>query len=335
MNICVLGAGAWGTALTLHLARLGQHRVTLCPRRMEHALELASKRENADYLPGFSWGPDVQVGCEFKPALMEADLVILACPMKGLRTFCEEVQAEREDAWQIKMVVTLCKGFEQDSLKSPAAIASELLPDLPLGALSGPSNAAEVAAGRPTAVVLASEADDVLTTRMQEALNGGSLRVYRSADLRGVELGGALKNIYAIGAGLCDGLKLGDNAKAAYLTRSLREMVKVGVSLGGKTETFFGLSGFGDLVATSTGEWSRNRTFGENVARGLSIEALMTDRKTVVEGYATTASFYQLLKDRADEVPILAQLYGILYAGIEPRQALGSLLSRAPKPEHS
>ncbi|MEM9227156.1 MAG: NAD(P)H-dependent glycerol-3-phosphate dehydrogenase, partial [Verrucomicrobiota bacterium] len=230
---------------------------------------------------------------------------------------------------------TLCKGVEQGSLKSPAAIVSELLPDMPVGTLSGPSNAAEVAAGRPTAVVLASEADDVLTTQMQEVLNGGSLRVYRSADLRGVELGGALKNIYAIGAGLCDGLQLGDNAKAAYLTRSLREMVKLGVSLGGKAETFFGLSGFGDLVATSTGGWSRNRTFGENVARGLSIEDLITDRKTVVEGYTTTASFYQLIKDRADEVPILTQIYGILYAGIEPRQALGSLLSRTPKPEHS
>lgn len=336
MNIAVLGAGAWGTAVAIHLAKLGRHRVTLCPRRMEHALELASVRENRDYLPGHTWGPDLQVGCEFRPVIMEAELIILACPMKGLRDFCQTIQAERDAAWQVKMVVTLCKGVEQESLHSPATIVKELLPDIAVGALSGPSNAAEVAAGKPTAVVLASEADDALTAEVQEAINGGALRVYRSADLHGVELGGALKNTYAIGAGLCDGLELGDNAKAAYLTRSLHEMVRFGVSLGGKAETFYGLSGFGDLVATSTGEWSRNRSFGEAVvASGEPIEKLLLHRKTVVEGYGTTGGFHRLLKNDVAKAPILEQVYKILYEGVEARQALGALLARAPKPEHT
>lgn len=334
MNIAVLGAGAWGTALAIHLSRLGGHRITLCPRRMEHALELASVRENKDYLPGHSWGPDLQVGCEFRPVIMEADLIVLACPMKGLREFCQRVQHERDAAWQVKMVATLCKGVELASLHTPATIVQELVPGVPVAALSGPTNAAEVAAGRPTAVVLASKADDALTAAMQEAVNGGSLRVYRSADLHGVELGGALKNSYAIGAGLCDGLELGDNAKAAYLTRSLHEMVKLGVSLGGKAETFYGLSGFGDLVATSTGEWSRNRSFGEAIARGSTVEELLDHRKTVVEGYGTTAGFHEMLKSDVSRTPILEQVYEILYNQVEPRKALGSLLARAPKPEH-
>jgi len=153
-------------------------------------------------------------------------------------------------------------------------------------------------------------------------------------DLLGVELGGALKNPYAIGAGLCDGLKLGDNAKAAYLTRSLHEMVRAGVALGGQPETFYGLSGFGDLVATSTGAWSRNRTFGEALAKGTPIDELLGHRKTVVEGYAVTEGFHALLKKHGAETPILAHLYAILYEGLQPRKALESLLARAPKPEH-
>ncbi len=332
MNITVLGAGAWGTAMAIHLNRIG-HRVTLCSRRFEHALELASARENVDYLPGHTWGPDLQVGCEFKPATMEADLIILACPMKGLRSFCETLKADRASAWQVKMIVTLCKGVEPETLLTPSAIVEELLPGIAVGALSGPSNAAEVAAGRPTAVVLASEADETLTTEMQETLNGGSLRVYRSADLLGVELGGALKNPYAIGAGLCQGLKLGDNAKAAYLTRSLHEMVRAGVALGGQAETFYGLSGFGDLVATSTGEWSRNRSFGEAVASGTAIDELLGNRKTVVEGYAALAGFHALIQKHGAETPILEHLYAILYEGLPPHEAVESLFARAPKPE--
>ncbi|MBC2592989.1 NAD(P)-dependent glycerol-3-phosphate dehydrogenase [Ruficoccus amylovorans] len=334
MNIAVLGAGAWGTGMALHLSRLG-HRVTLCPRRMEHALELASARENRDYLPGFTWGPDMQIGCEFKPAVMEAEMIVLACPIRGLREFCQELAAARESAWQAKMVVTLCKGVEMRSLHAPSEIVSELVPGIAVGALSGPSNAAEVAAGSPTAVVLASEAGEELTARMQEALNGGSLRVYRSADLRGVELGGALKNIYAIGAGLCDGLRLGDNAKAALLTRSLHEMARLGIALGGQAETFYGLSGVGDLMATSFGAWSRNRGFGEAVGKGQRVADLLDHRKTVVEGYDATDGYFRIVKKCGARTPILDQIHAILYQGVEPRQALGVLLSRSLKPEHS
>ncbi|QYY35762.1 NAD(P)H-dependent glycerol-3-phosphate dehydrogenase [Ruficoccus sp. ZRK36] len=333
MNIAVLGAGAWGTALALHLSRQN-HRVTLCPRRFEHALELASARENRDYLPGFSWGPDLQIGCEFKPVLMEAELIVLACPIRGLRDFCQQIAEARESAWQAQMIVTLCKGVEMESLHAPSEIVAELVPGIAVGALSGPSNAAEVAAGSPTAVVLASEAEDELTARMQEAFNGDALRVYRSGDLRGVELGGALKNIYAIGAGLCDGLKLGDNAKAALLTRSLHEMVRLGIALGGQAETFYGLSGVGDLMATSFGAWSRNRGFGEAVGQGKLVADLLDHRRTVVEGYGATEGYSRIVKKCGARTPILDQLHEILYNGVEPREALGALLSRSLKPEH-
>ncbi len=333
MNIAVLGAGAWGTAMALHLSRLN-HRVTLCPRRMDHALELASARENRDYLPGFSWGPDLQIGCEFKPAVMEAELVILACPIRGLREFCQRLAEARESAWQAAMLVTLCKGVEKESLHAPSEIVAELVPDIAVGALSGPSNAAEVAGGSPTAVTLASEAEEPLTARMQEAFNGNALRVYRSADLRGVELGGALKNIYAIGAGLCDGLKLGDNAKAALLTRSLHEMVRLGISLGGQAETFYGLSGVGDLMATSFGAWSRNRGFGEAIGKGQRVAELLDHRKTVVEGYGATDGYWRIVKKCGARTPILDQLHDILYKEVEPREALGALLARSLKPEH-
>jgi glycerol-3-phosphate dehydrogenase (NAD(P)+) len=332
MNFCILGAGAWGTAVALHLIRQG-HSATLVPRRIEMALELASSRENSDYLPGFDLPLNLQIGFEVKPVLMEADVAILACPSHGLRNLCESISGNLESSSSLKLVITLCKGLEEGSFLRPGEVVADALPGVAHAALSGPTNAAEVAAGKPTAVTLASKGDDDILIPVQSALSGGTLRVYTSEDLKGVELGGCLKNIYAIAAGCVDGLQLGDNSKAALLTRSLKEMIGLGVALGAKEETFFGLSGFGDLVATCNGSWSRNRTLGQHLGEGESLEELMAHRKTVVEGVTATKVFHKLCEKLGIAVPILNQVHSILYGGLEPRKALKALMFRDLKAE--
>ena len=332
MNICILGAGAWGTAMALHLERCG-HSVTLVPRRIEQALALASRRENTEYLPGYALPGGIQIGYEPAPVLMEAEAIFLACPAKALRPLCRELVNQLENAWQLKLFVVLCKGLDSETLKTPSETVKEFFPDIACAALSGPTCATEVAAAKPTAITLATEGTFTCASRYQEAFNSASLRVYLSQDLRGTELGGILKNIYAIASGICDGLELGDNAKAALLTRSLSEMVSLGELLGGQRATFHGLSGFGDLVATCTGSWSRNRTFGEQIARGASPTELVENRRTVVEGYWATACVTELCQSHQVEAPILGQIHAILYEKKNPLAALQALMTRGLKSE--
>ncbi|MEZ5278689.1 MAG: NAD(P)H-dependent glycerol-3-phosphate dehydrogenase [Opitutaceae bacterium] len=267
MNFCVIGAGAWGTAFALHLVRLG-HSVTLVGRRLDLATRIASEHENADYLPGVDLPPSLQIGCEIKPALMEAEVVVLASPSHGLREWCRRIAGVRESSTRLWAAVSLSKGLELDTHRRPLEVIAEELPGLAPIALSGPTRAEDVAVGKPTAMVLAAAEGLPDLTSLQAALSGPALRVYLSDDPIGVELGACLKNVYAIAAGCCDGLELGDNARAALLTRALAEMVRVGTALGAITETFYGLSGFGDLVATCCGVWSRNRDFGFQIGRG-------------------------------------------------------------------
>ncbi|TVP78275.1 MAG: NAD(P)-dependent glycerol-3-phosphate dehydrogenase [Puniceicoccaceae bacterium] len=334
MNCCILGAGAWGTAMALHLDRCG-HSVTLVPRRMEHALEVASSRENYDYLPGYKLPHSIQIGCEIGPVLMEAEVVFLACPSKALRPLCQSIQPHLKQAWQLKLCLIMCKGLELESLKTPAEIVAEELPGIACGVLSGPTFAGEVAEGKPTAVVLALSNDCPQTQaeRYQQALSNTGLRAYLSDDVRGTELGGTLKNIYAIGSGLCDGLQLGDNAKAALLTRSLNEMVRLGAHLGGQKETFFGLSGFGDLVATCSGSWSRNRTFGQRVGQGEKPQAIVDSQKSVVEGYRAIDCLQRICADKQLDAPILTRIHSILYQDLDPMAAMQQLMTRDLKPE--
>ena len=332
MNCAVLGAGAWGTAMALHLHRCG-HTVTLVPRRMEHALALASTRENADYLPGFALPHALQVGCELTPALMEAEVAFLACPSKTLRDLCARIHALCETAWQLRTLVVLSKGLELETFKTPMDIVTEECPGLAGAVVTGPTYAAEVARGRPTAVVFAADASVESAEHDQRALSNESFRAYLSRDTRGAELGGALKNVYAIASGMCEGLGLGDNARAALLTRSLGEMVRLGEQLGGRRETFYGLSGFGDLVATCTGEWSRNRTFGERIGRGEDAAAILREQKSVVEGYRATESLYGACGGDAETAPILCQMHAILYGDRRPDEALKALMRRELKCE--
>lgn len=332
MNFAVLGAGAWGTAMAVHLQRLN-HTVTLVPRRMEHALAIASARENADYLPGVHLPHSLQIGCELRPALMEAEVVLLACPSHALRRLCQDIAAVLDSSRGIRCLVILCKGLESESFLRPTQVTTEVLPHFTSTVLSGPSFAAEVANGAPTAITLAGPTNAADIVAVQEAMSSETFRVYRSEDSTGVELGGCLKNVYAIAAGICDGLQLGDNAKAGLLTRALAEMVRLAGRLGARPETLYGLSGFGDLVATCTSQRSRNHTFGTQLAKGNDPDKLIEEQRTVVEGYFATQAFYELCQRENLDAPILSEVYRVVYQGQPPAQALRNLMTRDLKRE--
>ncbi len=328
MNFCILGAGAWGTAMAVHLTRAG-HAVTLAPRRMEHALEIASSRENKDYLPGIELDSNLQIGCELRPVLMEAEVVLFACPSKALRDTCRQVASHLEDAWSARAFLALCKGLEPETHQLPHEVMREELGEkVAIGYLTGPTCALEVAEGKPAAMVLSAEGEADLIAATQAACSTESLRVYLSDDLRGVGLGSCLKNVYAIAAGIGDGLALGDNTRAALLTRGLSEMVELGIQLGGRRESFYGLSGFGDLVATCSGDWSRNRTLGLRIGAGESAAEIVEGQPTVVEGYWATANFHELCQKKGLSAPILSEIHAVLHQGKEPREALLSLMTR-------
>jgi glycerol-3-phosphate dehydrogenase (NAD(P)+) len=332
MNFVVVGAGAWGTAFALHLARNGQ-RVALVPRREEHAREIAQRRENPEYLPGVMLPAEVRITADLAAALRDAEVVLLACPAQALRATCVRVRQALPGAANFKLVISLAKGLELGTHLRPSEVIAAVLPEVAAGSLSGPTNALGVAQGDPSAMVLVSARTGDLLQEVQTAISSPTLRVYTSDDLPGVEFGACLKNIYAIAAGCCDGLRLGDNTKAALLTRALAEMVRVGAALGARPETFYGLSGFGDLVATSYGSWSRNREFGQRVGEGRPVAELLAHRKTVVEGYKTTESFAGLCAERGIDAPILREMHAILFEAKRPAAAIAALMSRELKRE--
>ena len=332
MNSCILGSGAWGTAMALHLNRCAQS-VSIAPRRIEQAISLTKTRENDAYLPGLKLPDSIQIGYELEPLLMETNVLFLACPSKGIRSLCQRILKETKAQEHIDLIVILCKGLEQESLKFPYEIVQEAFPSMPIGILSGPSFAREVAQGNPTALSMAVNEITPKMEQIQNQISNDKLRVYLSNDIQGVQLGGILKNIYAIGAGLCDGLNLGDNAKSAYITRALNEMLVIGESLGGQKETFYGLSGFGDLIATCFGPWSRNRTLGQAVGQGADPQSIITDQKTVVEGHSSVESLHKIAHSKGLDMPILKELHAILYLNKSPKVALNSLMMRDLKLE--
>lgn len=332
LNFTVIGAGAWGTAMAVHLARRGQH-TTLVPRRPEHAAQLLAARENCDYLPGITFPEGLKVTHDLRAALLEADVALIACPSQSLRAWCEQMRAVLHDTSRLQLFLSLVKGLEIGTHLRPSEVMGQVLPGLNCGTLTGPTNAGEVARGLPAAMVMAAQRTDEFVPKVQAAMSGTTLRIYTSDDLAGAEYGASLKNIYAIAAGLCDGQKLGDNAKAALLTRAVTEMLRVGAALGAKPETFYGLSGFGDLVATSHGTWSRNREFGEMIGAGKSVTELLAGRKTVVEGHRSTEALHGLCQERGITAPILAEVYAILYQGKKPVDALHALMTRELKRE--
>lgn len=318
-----MGAGGWGTALAILLGGAGRP-VRLLARRPELAQEMIRRRENPLYLPGARLPESVTVGTE-ADLLAEGTLVLVAVPCQALRETLQRLAV----VLQGRPVVLGCKGLELDTGLGPAEVAAEVLgSDELVGVLSGPNHAEEVARGLPAAAVVAG-GEIRERSRWQELLTTPTFRVYGSDDRRGVELGGALKNVLAIAVGIAEGLELGDNAKAALLTRGMAEMARLGESLGGERTTFYGLSGLGDLVVTGLSRWSRNRRLGEMVGRGLGAdEALRQLSGLAVEGWPTARVARELAVVRGVSAPVITEVYEILYAGKDPRLSMEALMTR-------
>ncbi|MCW5591185.1 MAG: NAD(P)-dependent glycerol-3-phosphate dehydrogenase [Burkholderiales bacterium] len=326
MRIAVLGAGAWGSALAISLS--ASHEVRLWARRREACDEL-SRNRSSPYLPEVRFPDALRVEADLPSAISGCDLAIVATSTAGLRDTATAVAAIRP---RIDLLWA-CKGFEQGTRALPHEIVAEVLPVASrTGALSGPSFALEVARGQPTALVLASR-DAAFASESAAQLNSARLRIYSSADLLGVELGGAVKNVIAIAAGIADGLELGRNARAALVTRGLAEIVRLGVALGGQPETFMGLTGLGDLVLTCTGDLSRNRDVGVRLAKGQALGDILRELGHVAEGVQSAASVRDLARGRGIEMPITEAVCGVLFEARPPAEAVRQLLARDPKAE--
>jgi glycerol-3-phosphate dehydrogenase (NAD(P)+) len=326
VRIAILGAGAWGSALAISLG--ARHEVTLWTRSPADCERLARERVSA-YLPGCPLPAAIRIESDLDRAIGACQLAIVATATSGLRPVAEGIARSGKSVG----VLWACKGFEEASRRLPHEIVSECLPAFAeVGALSGPSFALEVARAQPTALVLAS-GNDAWARATAAALNSARLRLYSSHDVRGVELGGAVKNVIAIAAGISDGLGLGRNARAALVTRGLAEMVRLGVAMGGQAETFMGLAGLGDLVLTCTGELSRNREVGVGLAQGLSLQEALARLGHVAEGVRSAEAVRERASERAVEMPITEAVCSVLGGGSTPDQAVQRLLTRDPRPE--
>lgn len=325
MKVAVLGAGSWGTALAKVLNENG-HAVTIWGRDPQALADIQHSRRNERYLPGLELPATWLCEPDLGRAIKDQGCIVMAVPSKGFHDVAKEL------AGTSALLVSVTKGIEYDTGKTMCGVLRECAPGARVAALSGPTFAIEVARGLPAAIVCASE--DASTRQLvQDLFHRPAFRVYRSADPLGVELGGALKNVIAIAAGVCDGLKLGDNAKAALVTRGIAEMRRVGTACGAQAETFSGLSGIGDLTLTCFSRQSRNRDLGERAGRGESIDTLIAAGAKLAEGYPTARSARQLGRKLGVETPITDEVYAMLYEGKGARQALFDLLNRDTKAE--
>jgi len=325
MKITVLGAGAWGTALA-RLLQLGPNRVTLWGHSAEHLENLRQSGFNERYLPGISLPPRLNLQSNLDRAIQSAEVVVVAVPSEAFRDVTSHLLAFPGT------LISVTKGIEHDSGLTMCGILAESAPQAKCAALSGPTFAIEVARGMPTAIVAASR--DLTTASLaQQLFNGPTFRVYTSNDLLGVELGGALKNVIAIAAGIGDGLGFGDNSKAALVTRAIAEVRRLGVACGAQAETFTGLSGLGDLMVTCFSQLSRNRSFGERVGRGEKAPVIAAGLQAVAEGYPTARSAYQVARKHGVSTPVLDEVYSMLYENKDVARAVYSLMSRDVKAE--
>jgi glycerol-3-phosphate dehydrogenase (NAD(P)+) len=329
IRFAVLGDGAWGTTIALLLAQDSDHRVTLWSARPENGRLLRERRENVRLLPGVPIPSTVELTTDITQAVAGADLLIAAVPTVYLRATLEPVAAALPVD---RPVLSLAKGVENETFLRPTEILRQVLGVRLVAVLSGPSHAEEVSRGRPTTVVVASS-DPPLSRWLQQRFRGDRFRVYTNSDVVGVELGGALKNIIGIAAGISDGLGFGDNAKAALLTRGLVEMTRFGVALGAEAQTFFGLAGLGDLITTCISRHGRNRHVGERLARGEKPAAILAGMTMVAEGVYTCRSVHDQAARFGIPMPITAEVYRVLYEGKDPRQAVDDLMLREPTSE--
>ena len=333
-KITVLGAGAWGTAVAIALA--ARHDVLLWGRNPQQMADTDAARDNLAYLPGHPLPPALRVSADFEAALVhvapgreeDAPLLILACPVAGLRPLLEQLRGR-----PIPNVVWLCKGFEAGTGLLPHQVVAQVLGDSVAGAaLSGPSFAQEVARGLPCALTVASSSAE-LRERVVAAAHGDNLRVYSHDDLIGVEVGGAVKNVMAIATGAADGLGLGLNARAALITRGLAEITRLGLALGAQPGTFMGLSGMGDLILTCTGDLSRNRRVGLALAEGKALDTIVAELGHVAEGVPCAKAVRELARRMGVDMPITEAVASVLFDGVDAAQMAAQLLARDPRVE--
>jgi len=326
MNITVLGAGAWGTALA-RLLQQGPHRVTLWGHMSVCLDEIRLSRRNERFLPGVDLPAELILEEDITRAIVDAECAVVAVPSQPFR----DVTAHLKDF--AGTVVSVTKGIEYNTGLTMCGVLTETAPQARSAALSGPSFAIEVARDVPTAIVGAS-AQPATAALVQTLFNRPSFRVYTSTDVLGAELGGALKNVIAIAAGVGDGLGFGDNAKAALVTRAIVEIRRLGVACGAQSETFTGLSGLGDLMVTCFSKHSRNRGFGERAGRGEKTADIAASTPAVAEGYPTARSAYQLARKHNVSTPVIDEVYAMLHGGKNVAKAVRDLMSRDPKPEN-
>jgi glycerol-3-phosphate dehydrogenase (NAD(P)+) len=327
-RVAILGAGGMGTALAVLFGR-DVSDVRLWSRDREHAALIARTRVNERHLPGIVLPAPIQVTHSAALAAEQADLIVAAVPTSYLRSTLEAMASELPTGAPVLSVV---KGIEYGSFARPSQIIEQTLGPRAIAVLSGPSHAEELARGLPASVVVSGKAE-ALNVQIRDVLSHHAFRVYTSTDPLGVELAGALKNILGIAAGICDGLAIGDNGKAALLTRGLVEIARLGVHLGGRLETFYGLAGVGDVVTTCYSPYGRNRSVGERIGRGETIEHVLAEMVNVAEGVPTTRSVHSLTLERGVEMPITTELYHVLFEGKSPRAAVADLMLRSPKVE--
>ncbi|NJD33648.1 MAG: NAD(P)-dependent glycerol-3-phosphate dehydrogenase [Betaproteobacteria bacterium] len=326
MRIAVLGAGAWGTALAIAFG--ARHAVTLWARDAGRVAEMSRSRENARYLPQCPFPAALQVTADFGAALAGADLAILAAPLAGLRPLLQQLKATAPGM----PFLWVCKGLEAGSGLLPHQVVDDVMGEVACGVLTGPSFALEVARGLPTAVTLAAT-DAGFAAATALSLHGGNLRIYATEDLIGAEVGGAVKNVLAIATGTCDGLGLGNNARAALITRGLVEITRFGEALGAKRETFMGLAGMGDLILTCTGELSRNRRVGLLLAEGKALTDIVRELGHVAEGVPAAREVARRAAELGIEMPITRAVTAVLDGRITPAAAVEQLMAREAKHE--
>lgn len=322
-KVCVLGAGSWGSALALVLAKKG-YEVIMWTLSKEQADKINKTKENIDYLPGILLPNNISVTTNIEEAVKDSKIIVLAVPSQAIRSISSQIKSFIKDE---QILVDVAKGLEKGSGLRLSEVCKQELPNNPYVALSGPSHAEEVAKDIPTTVVVASK-DLKVAQIVQDIFMSPKFRVYTNPDIVGVELGGALKNIIAFGAGICDGLGLGDNSKAALMTRGIREISRLGEAMGANVSTFTGLSGIGDLIVTCTSMHSRNRRAGILIGQGKSLDETLKEIKMVVEGITATEVAYEVAKKLNVDMPITNAIYSVLYKGLNANEVVIELMTR-------
>lgn len=336
MNVAVIGAGGWGTALALLLLQTEDHQVRLWVRRPNLCSQIRQQKENVPYLPGVSLPEQLALTSSLEEAVTKAQLIVFAVPSHAMRSIVEEIMKVRSSILHdLPFLVSASKGIEEHSLLTMGAVIGEVVSSQlreRIAILSGPSFAAEVARQCPTAVTVAAKDHEVAAT-VQKSFSSLRFRVYTTTDVMGVEIGGAVKNVIALAAGVSDGLGYGHSARAALITRGLVEIKRLAVRLGAKSETLSGLSGMGDLILTCTSDLSRNYRVGVRLARGETLATIVQSMSMIAEGVRTSRSVFSLGGRLQVELPIIEQVHALLYENKPPRQVVTDLLSREIKPE--